>query len=122
MTTTDLDIRSLEKELNDMILQGKGMEAFEKFYADDVTMQENSEPLRIGKDTNRESEVAFENSIEEFHGAELVASASNSDVGFSEWAMDLTFKGGGRVQTAQATVRRWKNGKVVSERFYYNKG
>ena len=61
-------------------------------------------------------------SIEEFHGAELLASAVSGDISFSEWAMDVTFKGGGRVQMAQASVRRWKDGQVASERFYYNKG
>ena len=122
MTMTDLSISSLEQELNDMILQGKILEAFDEFYADDVTMQENTEPARVGKATNREFEVAFVDSIEEFHGAELLAHATSKDASFSEWAMDLTFKGGGRVQMAQVSVRRWENGKVASERFYYNKG
>jgi hypothetical protein len=33
------DVVTLEHELNQMILSGKAMEAFEKFYADDVIMQ-----------------------------------------------------------------------------------
>lgn len=122
MTTTELDIRNLEKELNGMILQGKILEAFDKFYADDVTMQENTDPPREGKATNREFEIAFLDSFQEFHSAELVASATGKDVSFSEWLWDVTFKEGGRVQMAQVATRRWKNGKVVSERFYYNKG
>ncbi len=122
MSTTQLDVRTLEKELNTMILSGQILEAFEKFYADDIVMRENTEEPRVGKNTNREFEKAFVDSIEEFHGAELLASAVSGDVSFSEWAMDVTFKGMGRVLMAQASVRRWKDGQVASERFYYNKG
>ncbi len=33
------DVATLERELNQMILSGKAMEAFEKFYADDAITQ-----------------------------------------------------------------------------------
>ena len=46
----------------------------------------------------------------------------SGDVSFSEWSMDVTFKGMGRVKMAQASVRRWRDGQVASERYYYNKG
>ncbi len=122
MSTTQLDIRTLDKELNTMILSGQLLEGFEKFYAENCTLQENSEEPRVGKDTNREFEKAFIDSIEEFHGAELLASAVSGDVSFSEWAWDVTFEGASRVLMAQVSVRRWKDGLVAAERFYYNKG
>jgi hypothetical protein len=34
----------------------------------------------------------------------------------------VTFKGGQRMKLEQVAVRRWKDGKIVKERFYYNKG
>jgi hypothetical protein len=122
MSITQLDVRTLDTELNTMILSGQILEGFEKFYAEDCTMQENAETPRVGKDTNREFEKAFVASVEEFHGMELLASAVHGDVSFSEWTMDVTFTGMGRVQMAQVTVRRWRDGQVASERFYYNKG
>lgn len=122
MTTTQLDVRTLNDELNSMILSGQLMEAFEQFYAEECVLQENSETPRVGKATNREYEKAFLDSVEAFHGMELLASAVDDEVGFSEWTMDVTFKGMGRVQMAQVSVRRWQDGKVASERFYYNKG
>lgn len=122
MTTTELDIRALDRELNETILGGGILEAFEKFYAEDCVMQENAEEPRVGKDVNREFEKAFLDSIAEFHGARLLGSATGKDISFSEWQFDVTFKEGGRVLMSQATVRRWKDGKVSSERFYHNKG
>lgn len=117
MTTSELD-----KQLNDQVLAGDILGAFDRFYADDVSMQENSAEPTVGKAANREREVQFVNSIQQFHGARVVSSAVNGDTSFSEWEMDVTFKGGARYKLAQVAVRQWSNGKVVRERFYYNKG
>jgi ketosteroid isomerase-like protein len=115
------DIKALDEELNQMVLNGKALEAFEKFYADNVEMQENADPPFKGKDVNRKREEEFFGSVEQFHGAEVRASAAGDGVTFSEWMMDVTFKGGHRMKLEQVAVRRWKDGKIVSERFYYNK-
>lgn len=122
MTTTQLESTTMDADLNAMILSGQIMDAFERYYAENTIMQENAEQPCVGKDANREREKAFLDSVEEFHGAQLLASAVQGDVSFSEWTMDITFKGMGRVQMAQAVVRRWHDGQVASERFYYNKG
>ena len=66
-------------------------------------------------------EEEFFSSVEAFNGGSVKASAVNGDVTFSEWEYDLTFKGGKRVKMNQVAVRRWKNGKIASERFYYTK-
>lgn len=109
-------------ELNDMILQGKMMNAFEKFYSEDVIMQENSETPRVGKDTNREFEKQFMSNIQEFHSAKLIKSAFSDDgtIAMNYWEMDVTFKDGKRRQSAQVAVQEWKDGKIVRERFLYN--
>ena len=116
------DVVTLEHELNQMILSGNAMEAFDKFYADDVVMQENSEEPVSGKAANRKREEEFFASIEEFHGAKLLGSGVGGDTGYSEWMWDVTLKGVGRVKMEQVAARRWRDDKVVSERFYYNKG
>ena len=36
------DLRTQVDQLNQMILEGKILDAFEKFYADDVVMQDNN--------------------------------------------------------------------------------
>lgn len=111
-----------EAELNGMIEQGRIMAAFEKYYADDIVMQENSGPPCAGKSENRVREQAFVDSVGQVHEIKVLNSAVNGDVAFTEWLLDLTFRGGQRAQLAQVAVRRWKNDKVVHERFYYNKG
>ena len=118
---TTYDVAALDRELNERVLGGDILGAFDTFYADDVVMQENSgEPTR-GKAANRAREEAFVASVEQFHGAQVLSTAVNGNVTFSEWVLDATYKGGGRVVLAQVAVRRWKDGKVAEERFYYGK-
>jgi ketosteroid isomerase-like protein len=113
------DIAKLDQQLNHMILTGQALDAFEQFYADDVVMQEPN-AVREGKEENRQYEQQFFSSIEEFHRGELLSAAVGDDTSFSEWVMEVTFKGGNRVRMEQAARRTWKDGKVVHERFYYN--
>lgn len=117
-----MNTQELDQALNQQILSGDIMGAYEKYYAEGVVMQENSAEPTVGKGPNRERELEFVNSIQEFHGAAVVSWAIHGNISFSEWEMDVTFKGGFRVKMAQVAVRTWENGLVVRERFYYNKG
>ncbi len=112
--------RDNDRQLNAMIAEGKILEAFDRFYADDVVMQENGNEPSVGKGPNRKKEEEFLESIETFHGAELGATAVEGDVSFAEWVFDVTFKGSERSKLDQVAVRRWQDGKVVHERFLYD--
>ena len=57
-----------------------------------------------------------------YEKARLLGSAVNGDTSYSEWEFDATYKGAGRVKLTQVAARRWKNGQIVHERFYYHKG
>jgi len=113
------NLAALDAELNQMILTGKALEAFEKFYADDCVMVENFDEPCVGKDANRKRELDFFSKIEAWHGGAVGATGAGDDVTFSEWMMDVSFKGGGRVKMQQVAVRKWRDGQVVHERFYY---
>ena len=119
-TQSPSNIAKLDHELNQAILSGDILGAFEKYYANDVVMQENDSAPFSGKEVNRKREQEFVNSVEQFHGAKLLGEAVNGDASYSEWEYDVTFKGGGgRVKLQQVASRRWKNGQIVHERFYY---
>ena len=47
------------------VVGGKALEAFDRYYADDVTMQENEQPPRVGKAACRAFEVDFLSKIKE---------------------------------------------------------
>ena len=116
---TTQDIQALDTELNTMIQNGNALEAFEKFYADTVVMQENEQTPTAGKAANREREKAFFASVSELRKIEVVASATQGNTSFSQWFTDYTHKDNGGMAYHQVAVRTWENGKVVKEVFYY---
>ena len=116
------EFAAADQDLNEKILTGKVMEGFEKYYAEDVVMQENNDSPFIGKDFNRKREIEFLGSVAEWHSGKLEASAISGDTSFGQWFMDVTFKNGHRVTSTQVAVRKWKDGKIIHERFFYNKG
>jgi len=114
------DISARDQELNDMILQGKILEAFDEFYAEDIVMEEDGKE-RVGKEANREYEEQFVNSLEAFHDAEIRSRAVDEEhnVTLSEWFNDMTLEGVGRVQQEQVSVRTWnEDGQIINEKFY----
>lgn len=117
--TTNSKIVQLDGELNQAILNGEALDAFEKFYAEDVVMQENDAEPTVGKDANRLREQEFMSSITEFRGAKVLATGSGENVTFSHWYYDFDHKDWGTRDYHQVAVRTWKNDLIVKEVFYY---
>lgn len=107
------------QQLNQLILEGKAMEAFERFYSDDIVMQENENPPTVGKEANRKREIEFFNSITEFRGATLLSFGAGENKTFTEWSYDYTHKDWGVRKYKQVAVQTWKDGKIINEKFYY---
>lgn len=108
----------LDQQLNTMIIQGKSVDAFRTFYAEDVVAQENDDPERVGRDVWMRARQEMEKNIKKFD-ARVLAHAANADTSFSEWEYNIEIEGMGVMKIAQVSVRRWKDGKVVRERFYH---
>ncbi|GAA3652302.1 nuclear transport factor 2 family protein [Flavivirga jejuensis] len=105
--------------INDMILQGNALEAFDEFYHDEVVMQENDNPEFVGKEINRKREEAFFASITEFRGAKPLKVTVGESTTMVEWHFDYTHKDWGVKNYTQVAVQDWKDGKIIREKFYY---
>jgi len=114
-----VDIAVHDTDLNALILSGRALEGLEKYYAEDAVMQENLDPTTSGKDANRRRETAFFESVGRVREVTLHSAATNGSVSFSEWTFDLDLKDGSRLTLRQVAARRWRDGRIVHERFYY---
>ena len=116
---THTTIEEKLKNLNSLILDGKAMDGFEKYYDDEVIMQENETAPTIGKDANRLRELLFFKNIAEFRGAKVLNMAASENVSFVTWYFDYTHKEWGVRNYTQVSVQHWKNGKIIKEQFFY---
>ena len=116
---------SLQQRLNDLfahIRQGKIVEAIQEFYGQDTKMQDNANPPTVGQAANIAREKEFLKGVKEWRGFNVTASAVGDNVTFYEATLDFIATNGQPVHMEQVSVAKWKNGKIVHERFYYDTG
>lgn len=116
----------LEKaqDLYRMLGEGNMMDAFEKYYHEDVEMVEATGESFKGKDRNRERMHEWDESVQEMHGGGMGHVTANEDEAATmveSWA-DVTFKGGERMKIEEIAVQKWEGDQIIHERFYYNPG
>ena len=116
---------NLQQRLNDLInhvRQGKIIEAMNEFYDKDTVMQDNANPPTMGLAANIEREKEFVSGVKEWKGFNVTASGVGDNTTFYESTMDFIATNGQPFHLEQVSVAKWKNGKIVHERFYYDTG
>ncbi|WP_353718345.1 SnoaL-like domain-containing protein [Dyadobacter sp. 676] len=113
-------IESAIRELNDMVLNGKAMEAFEKYYHDQVSMQENHLPATVSKAANRKREEEFFDNVLEFRSAAVKGLAVGDNISYVTWHFDYTHREWGVRNYTQVSVQHWQDGQIIHEQFFYN--
>jgi hypothetical protein len=114
---------SNEKEINQLVANGKALEAFKKFYGDNVTMTESDGSSTIGKVNCLAGEEAFFASITDFRGTNLLSSVvTTSDLPEYEflvvatWFMDFTTTQY-TMTGNQTSLCYWKDGMIQKVTF-----
>lgn len=106
--------------LNELVIQGKALEAFDKYYGESVVMQENEIEPTVGKIANRKREVEFFDNIIEFKSAEALKVTVGENTTMVEWHYNYNHKEWGIRDYYQISVQEWRNGQIILEKFYYN--
>jgi len=116
---TEAQIKNSLTDLNSLVINGKLMDAFEKYYHEEIEMQENSNPAVKGKDFHRNREIEFLSNVTDFRAASVKSLAVNGNTSFVIWSYDYTHKEWGVRKYTQVSVQQWKDGKIIKEQFFY---
>ena len=101
------------------VVGGKALEAFDRYYADDVTMQENEQPPRIGKAACRAFEVDFLSKIKAVRTYVCDGYVISGNKAFIVYRIDADHAEWGTLNMSEVAIQEWSNGKVVREKFVY---
>ena len=118
MSTTNLQQRL--QDLFRYVREGRILDAMNEFYDKDTVMQENANPPTKGLAANIEREKQFLSMVKEWKGFDVPAMGVGDNVTFYENAVDFIATDGKPVHMEQVAVQKWRNGKIVHERFYYD--
>lgn len=107
-----------ETASNALTKQGKILDSIDQFYADDCTFAEPDGSKRTSKRDQRGHLEGFFASLKSFDGATLHGQTVSDDMSMSEWTFKMTGGDGKAIVWNEVLVRKWRNDKIVSEKYY----
>jgi ketosteroid isomerase-like protein len=116
-----MDIRELAEDFAELCADGRAEEAAEKYWADNIATYE-AMPGEYAETHGRAETMAkakwwFEN--HEVHEMEVEGPWINGDQFMLYWEIEVTPKGGERMEMEELVLYTVKDGKVVEERYFY---
>jgi len=102
-----------------MAVEGKFLEAIEKFYAEDASMRENNQPPRVGLPALLENErraLAYMAQLKTRVESQVV----EGDRAAIHWIFEFTDPQGNRRRLDEIAYQFWRDGKIAEERFFYD--
>ncbi len=110
------------EKLNALIKDGKIMDAFEKYYGNEVIIQVNGNSPIKGKEQNRRRELIFLKEIEKLNSAEIKSvtfGGVDDNVSMTEWAISIENKNREQEIIFRVNVQHWKDDKIINEKLYF---
>jgi ketosteroid isomerase-like protein len=117
--TATASIETSVKDLISLVLAGKPIEAFDKYYAEDVVMQENDQEPRVGKAANRAFEQDFMSKVKAVRTYASDGYLVSGNKAFVIWRVDLDHAEWGTMNMSEVAIQEWKDGRIVREKFVY---
>lgn len=117
-----MSTQALEQSVHGLIShlkQAKFMDAFEKYYHENVVMQENEQPPMVGKAANRNREQEFFSKVTGFENGKVEGIAVGDDLTTVIWDLHYNHQEWGDKKYKQVSVQHWKDGKIIKEQFFY---
>lgn len=114
-----MSIKQQVTDLISLVEQGRMIEAIEKYYDENVAMQENLGAPTVGLAANLDRERAFYGSLQklQFKAASVLIEGNRAVI---NWVFDFTAADGKEFHMDQVAIQAWRNGKLVHERFIYD--
>ena len=125
MTTnkTIMTTQEIATRFNELAQQEKWFEIQDEFFADNVKSIEPPGSLYFGyaegKSSVRKKAEEFVKKIQDFHGAYTTQPVTGGNHFAVGRGMEITVEGFGRIKIDQIMLYEVKDGRIVSEQFFY---
>ena len=103
-----------------LVEQGKFVDAIERFYAPNASMQENSQPPRRGRDALIAHERANIAGVAQVRTLPVDSCLIDGDFVVIHWVFEFTRTSGRVMRIDELAHQRWAGEQSVEERFFYD--
>ncbi len=116
--------KEVAKRLVEICRQGKIEDAQNELFSNDAVSIEPNESMgpkeTKGLDAIKKKGEMFNSMLEEFHGATISDPVVGGNFFSISWDMDAKMKGRERMMMSEICVYEVKNGKIISEEFFFS--
>jgi ketosteroid isomerase-like protein len=96
------------------------VETIERWYHEDVVMQENMQQPRVGRAISLERQRRAAAAVRETHDFKIGVVLVDGDRVVIEESAEWTMVDGYRVRIEELALQTWRDGKIIHERFFYD--
>ena len=114
-----MSIKPQVLDLIRLVEDGQMLDAFTKYYGENIAMQENTFAPTVGFKANYDREAAFYGSLLALKFT-LVSYLIEGNRAVINWVFDYTTPDGKRYRMDEVAIQTWENGKIVHERYIYD--
>jgi hypothetical protein len=98
----------------------KHVEAIEEFYTIDASMQENSEPPRVGRDVLIEHERVAMTRLTPIQSICVRPVFQHDEFVVIRWIFEFEGKNGSNIRIEELAYQRWEGEHIAQEQFFYD--
>ncbi|GAB3643748.1 SnoaL-like domain-containing protein [Spirosoma arcticum] len=114
---TEAQIATAVDEIIALVAEGKPMDAFEKFYHDDIEKTDLDGVTHQGKDLIEKTGHQQLATILQVRDFSAVAKVVKGNRSFIVWSIDLD-NTGGVLKVVEVAIQDWQDGKIIRERYF----
>ncbi|MCP5244389.1 MAG: nuclear transport factor 2 family protein [Burkholderiales bacterium] len=105
-------------DFNNMILNGEILESMDKYYHPDCVVIEKNDVVANGIQEAKDRESSVFEGVDAWLKSEIKSTAVGDNVTMTEWHFEYKHRDFGHKKFDQVAVQHWKDGKIISDRFY----
>lgn len=113
-----MNLESKLNDLNNMVLNGEILESMDKYYHADCVVIEKNNVVANGIQEAKDRESSVFEGVEAWLKSEIKSTAVGDNVTMTEWHFEYKHRDFGHKKFDQVAVQHWKDGKIISDRFY----
>ena len=121
-----MNAQEVASRLVQLCREGKNVEAINELYDDDiVSIEPEGSPMAgktVGKEAVLESTNRWFDSVEQLHSVEISDPLVSDGFFACTMKIDATYKEHGRNVMSELCVYQVRDGRIVSDQFFYNTG
>ncbi|MCC5635371.1 nuclear transport factor 2 family protein [Nostoc sp. CHAB 5844] len=93
---------------------------YEEFYDENVVVQENLQPPRVGRALSIERQKQMNANVKEVHDFKIGAVLVDGDRSVIQMRIEITSIDGYHILIEELGLQTWKDGKIIQEQYFYD--